>query len=113
MKERPSFHEEEILIWADAHYKRTGAWPTTDSGPIPGTSTATSWSAISPMKTLVVFLVGIGVLIFLVGIVLTIVQADQVLRTHAALMRLREEISELENIGAEQRNGLEARRLVD
>jgi hypothetical protein len=26
--------EEQILVWADAHYKRTGQWPRSDSGPI-------------------------------------------------------------------------------
>jgi hypothetical protein len=30
----PPFDIEEILTWADAHFERTGEWPTTESGPI-------------------------------------------------------------------------------
>jgi hypothetical protein len=32
---RPPLHPRQILAWADAYYSRTGAWPTTRSGPIP------------------------------------------------------------------------------
>ncbi len=30
----PPLTEEQILAWADAHYQRTGAWPTGKSGPV-------------------------------------------------------------------------------
>jgi hypothetical protein len=30
----PRFSEAEILGWSDAHYQRTGSWPTSASGPI-------------------------------------------------------------------------------
>jgi hypothetical protein len=33
---RPDIHLSRILAWADAHRKRTGAWPTARSGPIAG-----------------------------------------------------------------------------
>src|SRR5262249_39100472 len=32
----PPLSEETILEWADAHYRRTGTWPSNDSGIIPG-----------------------------------------------------------------------------
>lgn len=31
----PALTVEEILAWADQHYRRTGAWPKSTSGPIP------------------------------------------------------------------------------
>jgi hypothetical protein len=31
----PTLTRTDILAWADAHYARTGAWPTEDSGSIP------------------------------------------------------------------------------
>jgi hypothetical protein len=31
----PRLSRKRILAWADAHYQRTGQWPTADSGPIP------------------------------------------------------------------------------
>ena len=34
-KRLPPFSIKQILAWADAHYRRTGRWPTADSGPIP------------------------------------------------------------------------------
>jgi hypothetical protein len=34
---RPRLTHERIVKWADAHYRRTGRWPTTKSGPIYGT----------------------------------------------------------------------------
>jgi hypothetical protein len=34
---RPDLRLSRILAWADAHRKRTGAWPTARSGPIAGT----------------------------------------------------------------------------
>jgi len=30
-------HLNEILAWADAHYARTGRWPSLHAGPIPET----------------------------------------------------------------------------
>lgn len=33
-KQPPLLSEEEILAWAKAHQRRTGAWPTRESGPI-------------------------------------------------------------------------------
>src|SRR5262249_26044042 len=35
----------QVLAWADAHYKRTGRWPTTSSGPIPEAPGET-WAAV-------------------------------------------------------------------
>src|SRR5262245_36131796 len=55
---------------------------------------------------------GIGVVSFLVGVVLIVVQIDQVLRTRAAVVRLREEVGELENIPQNLRNEREAMRFV-
>jgi hypothetical protein len=36
----------QILIWADKHFRRTGTWPTRDSGPIQGTKGET-WFGIA------------------------------------------------------------------
>jgi hypothetical protein len=36
---------KQILVWADAYHKRTGAWPTAKSGPIPN-SDGLTWSAV-------------------------------------------------------------------
>ena len=33
-RQLPPLTEEQILTWADAHYQRSGAWPTGKSGPI-------------------------------------------------------------------------------
>jgi hypothetical protein len=44
-KQLPSFSEEQILAWADAYQRRTGSWPTCESGPIleaPGDT----WTAV-------------------------------------------------------------------
>jgi hypothetical protein len=41
----PRLTNKQILAWADAHYKHTGAWPISESGPIPGT-TGETWKAI-------------------------------------------------------------------
>jgi hypothetical protein len=30
----PSLTHKQVLVWADAHYRRTGQWPTQHSGPI-------------------------------------------------------------------------------
>jgi hypothetical protein len=37
---------DQILAWADAHYQRTGRWPTTTSGPITDSSSET-WPRVS------------------------------------------------------------------
>src|SRR5438552_17115026 len=36
---------KQILAWLDEHHRRTGAWPTSESGPISGTAGET-WKAI-------------------------------------------------------------------
>jgi hypothetical protein len=36
---------KQILAWADAHHRRAGAWPTSESGPISDT-TGETWKAI-------------------------------------------------------------------
>jgi hypothetical protein len=35
MKALPPLHARKILVWADAHQRRTGKWPNALSGPIP------------------------------------------------------------------------------
>jgi hypothetical protein len=42
----PRLSETQILAWADAHYRRTGAWPTSKSGLIPKTLGDT-WSGVN------------------------------------------------------------------
>jgi hypothetical protein len=42
----PNLTIEQILAWADAHYARTGRWPTRLSGTIPGTRGET-WCAVN------------------------------------------------------------------
>ncbi|MEX2119722.1 MAG: hypothetical protein WD847_09015 [Pirellulales bacterium] len=41
----PPLSIEQILAWADAHFARTGRWPSKLSGPIPGTRGET-WSGV-------------------------------------------------------------------
>jgi hypothetical protein len=41
----PRLTKQQILLWADVHYRRTGRWPKTDSGPIPDAPGET-WAAI-------------------------------------------------------------------
>ena len=36
--DRPNLTERRVLKWANAFFKRTGAWPDWHSGPIPGAS---------------------------------------------------------------------------
>src|SRR5690349_10355485 len=36
LSQLPRLSRQQILAWADAHQKRTGAWPTTQSGPVAG-----------------------------------------------------------------------------
>jgi hypothetical protein len=42
----PRLTYRQILIWADMHHRRTGAWPTTASGAIPF-ALGETWSAIN------------------------------------------------------------------
>jgi hypothetical protein len=42
----PPFDEDQILEWADAHFRRTGKWPTSDSGPIADAPDET-WCAVN------------------------------------------------------------------
>jgi hypothetical protein len=41
----PRLTVELVLVWADAHYRRTGSWPTGQSGPIPDAPGET-WNAV-------------------------------------------------------------------
>ena len=38
--------EASVLAWADAHHRRTGSWPSKDSGLIPGGGGVT-WTAVN------------------------------------------------------------------
>jgi len=42
----PQLSDEQILAWADAHHRRTGVWPTEESGPIPGADDET-WAKVN------------------------------------------------------------------
>src|SRR5437763_710112 len=42
----PPLEVEQILAWADAHYQRTGDWPTHLAGPVPEAPGET-WAAIN------------------------------------------------------------------
>jgi hypothetical protein len=42
---KPPLRAEQILAWADAHYQRTGRWPTGKSGRVDGTL-CERWSAV-------------------------------------------------------------------
>ena len=41
----PTFHIKQILSWADDHRERTGAWPTSESGPI-ADAPGETWRAV-------------------------------------------------------------------
>jgi hypothetical protein len=41
----PPLSVPQVLRWADAHHRRTGRWPTMDSGPIPETANE-SWATV-------------------------------------------------------------------
>jgi hypothetical protein len=41
----PALTEQQILAWADEHFRRTGKWPNVWSGPIPG-ALGTTWRAV-------------------------------------------------------------------
>jgi hypothetical protein len=43
----PRLTVKKILRWADAHHKRTGAWPHADSGPVLGSPPGETWIMIS------------------------------------------------------------------
>lgn len=43
-KALPRYTQRQILAWADAHYKRTGAWPWLRSGPIAEAPGETWWA---------------------------------------------------------------------
>src|SRR5439155_9738846 len=45
-KTPPPLAVMEILAWADAHYQRTGKWPTANSGPIE-TARGETWLAVN------------------------------------------------------------------
>jgi hypothetical protein len=57
-------------------------------------------------------LFGIGLLTLLIGGVLIAVECDQIMRDHQALVRLRDEVAELKSIPVQQRNALEANKIV-
>jgi hypothetical protein len=43
---RPPLTEGQILTWADAHRQRTGRWPSSGSGAVPG-APGENWGAIN------------------------------------------------------------------
>jgi Type III restriction enzyme, res subunit len=45
IKDLPCLTEEQILAWAEAHYRRNGSWPKKDSGPIDGAPGET-WNGV-------------------------------------------------------------------
>src|SRR5207249_244766 len=45
LADRPPLSEDSILLWADRHHRRTGDWPTRESGPVPRSGGET-WLAI-------------------------------------------------------------------
>jgi hypothetical protein len=45
-KDLPRLSQEQILEWADAHFRRTGEWPTARSGPIPEASYGETWGTV-------------------------------------------------------------------
>jgi len=46
MSRSPILHIGEILAWADAHYERTGKWPSKDSGRIQDAPRVETWMAM-------------------------------------------------------------------
>ena len=44
--QRPVLRIQQILAWADAYHERSGHWPTSQSGPIDGTSDET-WHSVT------------------------------------------------------------------
>jgi hypothetical protein len=47
---KPLLSIEQVLAWADAHYKRTGRWPHSHSGPIRGAPNE-NWAKINYAAT--------------------------------------------------------------
>jgi hypothetical protein len=45
-RDLPRLTQEQILAWADAHFQRTGGWPTARSGPIPGAPYGETWRRV-------------------------------------------------------------------
>jgi hypothetical protein len=43
----PPLTVQQVLAWADEHYRRTGRWPIPESGPIPGAPLAETWATVS------------------------------------------------------------------
>jgi hypothetical protein len=43
---KASLSIEQIVAWAEAHHRRTGKWPSADSGPLPEAPTE-NWRAIN------------------------------------------------------------------
>jgi hypothetical protein len=46
VQDLPRLTIRQILLWADAHHRRTGAWPTAQSGPIVG-APGERWSGVN------------------------------------------------------------------
>jgi hypothetical protein len=42
----PRLTQKQVLVWADAHFQRTGEWPTNKSGPIPDAS-GENWNTVA------------------------------------------------------------------
>ena len=42
----PRLREEQLLLWADRHYRRTGRWPSPASGPV-AEAPAENWKALA------------------------------------------------------------------
>ena len=42
----PPLREEQILLWADRHYRRTGRWPTAAAGPV-AEAPGENWKALA------------------------------------------------------------------
>ncbi len=45
-RRKPELTEAAILTWADAHHRRTGTWPTKESGPVPDGPLGTTWRQV-------------------------------------------------------------------
>ena len=50
-KQLPALQQKQILAWADAHYQRTGAWPTRKSGAVAEAEHGETWAAIDAEGT--------------------------------------------------------------
>jgi hypothetical protein len=46
----PGLSRKQILAWADAHHRRTGDWPTQQSGPIPESPGDTWWAVDAALR---------------------------------------------------------------